>query len=212
MTKPRPSFRELKTADDVAAYMAGMEERWPARPLVIRHIVEQLTALPFAPLSVLELCLGAGALAEQLLQHVPALQYVGIDSSQPMLAFARTRLASWGKRATIIDADLNRHDWIDLAARHSTGGKFHAIVSMQSLHDLGGEPEVNRIYGVAKGLLASGGLFLNADLVVAPGEELPDNPGRRSIPRHRELLQAHGYHGVVCTFAEGGFGMIVGYV
>jgi hypothetical protein len=50
---------------------------------------------------------------------------------------------------------------------------------------------------------------VNADLVVAPGEELPDNPGRRSIGRHLELLQAHGYSTVACTLAAGGFGVLV---
>jgi SAM-dependent methyltransferase len=210
MNSPRPSFRDLKTAADVAAYTAGMEERWPARPEVMHHIVEQVGVLSFAPLHLLELCPGAGVLAEQLLHQLPTLHYVGIDSSPPMLAYGRARLAAWGKRATIFAADLNTDGWLAQVAEQGADGKFHAIVSLQSLHDLGGEAEVDRIYGLARALLVRGGLFLNADLIVAPGEELPNNPGRRSIGRHLELLQAHGYNEVSCTLAAGGFGVLVG--
>ena len=41
----------------------------------------------------------------------------------------------------------------------------NAIISMQSLHDLGDGHQSERIYRLAKDLLAPGGLFLNADLL-----------------------------------------------
>ena len=56
-----------------------------------------------------------------------------------------------------------------------------------------------------------GGLFLNADLVVPSGVERADNPGRRSIERHLELLQAHQYQRVSATLDVGEFGVVVGY-
>ncbi|MCP4360348.1 MAG: hypothetical protein GY796_20260, partial [Chloroflexi bacterium] len=85
------------------------------------------------------------------------------------------------------------------------------IVSMQSLHDLGDEAAVNRIYGLAKSLLVPGGLFLNADLIVPPQQDKPGNPGRRSISRHLELLQAQDYRQVTCTLARGEFGCFVAF-
>ena len=81
---------------------------------------------------------------------------------------------------------------------------------MQSIHDLGGEAEVSRIYGLAHQLLKSGGIFINADLIVQPGEVLPNNPGRCSIPKHLELLTNHGYTNLDCVLEDGGFACVVG--
>ncbi|HMN31206.1 MAG TPA: class I SAM-dependent methyltransferase [Caldilineaceae bacterium] len=211
MSSPPSSFRDLQTGDDVAAYAAGLDVRWPARAAVIDQIVTEVRALPFAALYLLELCCGPGALATALLRALPALRYVGIDASRAMLAYTQRSLARDAARLTLLHADLNRDEWLAHLAHLGEGGQFHALVSMQSLHDLGGEGEVSRVYKLAKGLLLPGGLFLNADLVVAPGEELADNPGRRSIARHLELLRQHGYQQVACRSETGGFGVVVGY-
>jgi cyclopropane fatty-acyl-phospholipid synthase-like methyltransferase len=212
MTQARPSFRNLQTADDVASYTEGLAERWPARATVIDHIVDQVQTLAADPLHVLELAPGAGVLAERLLQTFPQLRYVGIDSSIPMLAYVRQRLDPFGERAAILDHDLNGESWQGHLAEYGEEGRFHAVVSLQSIHDLGGELQVERIYTLVRTLLLPGGFFLNADLIVQPGEELPDNPGRRSIVRHLELLQAAGYGEVSCTLETGGFGVVIGRV
>ena len=199
--KNRISFRDIKTQADVTEWLAGVEERWPARKQVAQHISKQIRDLPFPTPRVLELCPGPGGLAEVLLTTHPTLAYLGIDFSEPLLAFAQNRLAPYQDRAHLIQANLNQDDWPGQLA-----GELHAVVSMQSLHDLGGEAEVNRIYGLVHDLLTPGGLFLNADLIVAPGEELANNPGRRSVPRHLELLQNQGYAQVVCTLEIDDFG------
>jgi hypothetical protein len=212
MTQARPSFRALQTPADVASYTEGLAERWPARPTVIDHIVDQVQSLAADPLDVLELAPGAGVLAERLLRSIPRLRYLGIDSSAPMLAYVREQLAGFGERAVILDHDLNGESWLRDLVQYGNGGRFHAVVSLQSIHDLGGELQVERIYTLARTLLLPGGFLLNADLIVQPGEELPDNPGRRSIVRHLELLQAAGYGEVGCTLESGGFGVVVGRV
>jgi hypothetical protein len=210
MTTARPSFRNLQTPADVASYTAGLAERWPARGVVIDHIVAQLQTLAAEPLHLLELAPGAGLLAERLLTALPHLHYVGIDSSAPMLAAVRERLHAYGERAVILDHDLNGESWLGHLTHYGVAGCFHAVVSLQSIHDLGGELQVSRIYRLARELLLPGGLFLNADLIVQPGEELPDNPGRRSVVRHLELLQAAGYRELACTLETGGFGVVIG--
>jgi hypothetical protein len=119
---------------------------------------------------------------------------------------AQERLEPFKGRSRLIRVDLNRDEWLAQVSNNN-----QAIISMQSLHDLGGEPEVDRIYGLAQTLLVPGGLFLNADLVTPPGQDKPDNPGRRSIPRHLELLKAHGYERVACTLALGDFACMIGF-
>ena len=64
---------------------------------------------------------------------------------------------------------------------------------------------------LARSLLAPGGLLLNADLVVPPGQDNPDKPGRRTVARHLELLHSHGYERVACTLEQGEFGCVVGF-
>lgn len=123
-----------------------------------------------------------------------------------MLAFARDQLAPFGSRATLIQANLNQDEWLSRLP-----SQVHAVVSLQSLHDLGGEAEVSRIYRLAKNLLVPGGLLLNADLVVPPGSDDPEQPGRRSIPRHLELLRAHGYERGACTIQRRGLGCVVAF-
>jgi len=205
------SFHQHKTPAEVAEYVRSLNQRWPIRPQIMVHIAAQVKALPVAAPHVLELCCGTGLLAETLLDALPTARYTGIDFSQPFLDAARARLDRFADRATLIQADLNRAAWLNLLKAHGADGCFHAIVSMQSLHDLGGEPQVNRIYRLARDRLLPDGLFLNADLIVQPGEELPDNPGRRSIARHMELLESHGYCNVACTLERGGFGCVVGF-
>lgn len=201
------SFRDLRTLDDVAKWVTGLNESWPQRSEVMQHISRRINNLPFPAPHVVELCAGPGLLAEMLLAQNPQISYTGLDFSELLLGVARNRMAAFNNRARLLWADLNTDDWLDQLT-----GDIHAIISMQSLHDLGDESKVNRIYGVAKTLLAPGGLFLNADLVVPPGRDNPNNPGRRSIPRHLELLKAQGYERVACAAQYGEFGCFVGYI
>jgi hypothetical protein len=145
-------------------------------------------------------------LAELLLTRLPHITYTGLDFSELLLRVAQERLDPFGARSRLIRVDLNQDKWLAQVSNNN-----QAIVSMQSLHDLGGEPQVDRIYGLARTLLVPGGLFLNADLVTLPGQDKPDNPGRRSVPRHLELLQAHGYTRVACTLELGDFACVVGF-
>jgi trans-aconitate methyltransferase len=197
----------LRTQEDVAKWTAGLQSRYPERGELMPYIVAQLKALPFPALQVVELGPGPGLLAELLLHKLPRLTYIGFDTSELLLAFARTKLAPFGQRASLIQADLNTDSWLN-----QRPGEIHAVISLQALPDLGGESHLERIYGLAHRLLAPGGLLLNADFVVLPGQDDPEQPGRRSIPRHLELLQAQGFEQVACPLETGQFGCLIGFV
>ncbi|MEZ4658990.1 MAG: class I SAM-dependent methyltransferase [Caldilineaceae bacterium] len=208
----RRSFRQLETQQHALEYAQRLNREWPERVPICQHIAQQV-ATTAAQLNttaphILELCCGPGVLAEALLAALPTMCYVGIDLSPTLLAFTRQRIHPHAGHVTLIQADLNEDAWLKQLAVHNAAPPFHAVVTMQSLHDLGGEPEVSRIYGLARELLAPGGLFLNADLIVAPGAELPNNPGRRPLARHLELLKQHGYTNSHNTLTVGGFGCV----
>jgi SAM-dependent methyltransferase len=207
----RARFRQYDTSAAVESYVQRLSREWPERTEIAHHITQQIANLAIPQAAVLELCCGPGWLAQTLLTTLPTIDYIGVDISPPFLAFAQAHLALHAARVALVEADLNEAAWPALFAEQGVGGRFHAIVSLQSLHDVGDDAAISRVYGLAKTLLLPGGFFLNADLVVAAGEELPQNPGRRSIARHLELLHAHGYQEPRCTLALGGFGTVIGW-
>jgi len=207
----RDRFRQYESTEAVENYLQRLEREWPTRAELAQQIAEQVATLNVPEPVLLELCCGPGRLAQTLLDAHPTLRYTGVDLSPPFLAFAQTKLAPHAERVTLIEADLSQPNWpIPRVAGEQTG-HFHAIVSMQSLHDVGDEATIKAIYGLAKTLLRPGGFFLNADLVVATDEALPQNPGRLSIDRHIALLGAQGYHNPRCLLAHGGFGALIGW-
>ena len=201
------SFRDLRTPEDISRWISRLNSKWPERAEVMAHICDQLRRLLVATPHIIELGFGSGLLAKYLLTELPHLTYTGLDSSELLLTYAQEILAPYGDRVRLLQADLNSDSWPNLLSE-----EIHAIISLQSLHDLGGEAQLNRIYATAKTLLVPGGLFLNADLVVPSHQENPKNPGRRSIPRHLELLESHGYERISCTLAVGEFGCVVAFV
>ena len=210
----RERFRQYDSPATVTAYLERLKREWPERVTIADHICTLITTYANdhnrnAPV-VLELCCGPGWLAMTLLEKLPIITYTGLDLSPPFLAFAQERLTPYGNRATLFEADLSTMDWPECLPGNEMISHFDAIVSLQSLHDVGDERVIGQIYTIGRSLLRPGGFLLNADLVVAEGEELSNNPGRLSIPRHLTLLKRIGYGNVRCTLAVGGFGLIVG--
>ena len=206
----RARFRHYESAEAIVAYQQRLDTEWPERTQLIQHMAELVTALGQLQPHVLELCCGPGRLAESLLTTVANMHYTGVDVSPPFLDFARQRLAAYADQVQLLEADLNDATWPEQIAALGNNGRFHAIVSLQSLHDVGNETAITRVYGLARELLTPGAFLLNADLIVEEGEELPNNPGRRSIPRHLDLLRQQGYHSVACTLTVGSFGCVMG--
>ena len=194
------AFRILNRPDEVAAYARSLDERWPERDQVAAHIADLVTQARPSAMRVLELCAGPGKLAAAILERAPVAEYASVDISAASLAYAAQRLQGRQAAMTWLAADLNDDQWLQ-----QISGPFDAVVSMQSVHDLGGEREVGRIYGIARSLLAERGVFINADLAT----ELTDpiaNPGRFSLDRHMALLHGAGFAPVRCTLRLGDFG------
>lgn len=201
------SFRDIDSPTAAVEYTEYLNQKWSERAPVMDVIASTIAAIETETPTVLELCCGAGLLGQKLLTSLPQIRYIGIDQSEHLLEAATDLLLPFGERATVVKADLNQDNW--LQESEIIEGTIHAIISMQSLHDLGGEAEVNRIYGLAFQSLPDDGIFINADLIVEPGEELPNNPGRLTIQRHLALLTEHGYRDIECIHNKGGFGCIL---
>jgi cyclopropane fatty-acyl-phospholipid synthase-like methyltransferase len=201
------AFRTFDNQEQVALYAQSLDTRWPERFQIAQHILAQIMQMPYADPHVVEFCTGPGMLAETLLAGQASLRYTGLDISDPLLTYAQARLAPYRDRLELIEADLNADEWPPLVKK-----PVHAAVTMQSLHDLGDESHVARIYAMARTLLTPGGLFINADLLDWTVQEPGTNPGRLSTERHMELLTELGFVEVTCSLQLGGFGCFVATV
>ena len=195
-------FHRFRNRGEIAAWESHLNRRWPYRYELAELFRGALRALRAdgAPLRVVEIATGPGMVARHLLTRMPHLIYTGVDYSRPLADYARRRLARFGDRARILQANLNADGWLA-----EITGDVDAFISLQSMHDLGDERRVTRIYREAYELLSVGGLFLNADFVVAPDVFNDQDPGRLSVARHFEALRASGYAGVDCLARHGDF-------
>lgn len=195
------AFRTFESPTQAAEYAASLDTRWPERTDIQAHLSAQLAPLDGQPAQVAELCAGAGALAARLLADYPHLRYTGFDVSAPLLALAQTRLAPYAERITWVETDLNQDGWPAQLPQ-----PLDALVSLQSLHDLGDAEAVARIYRIAARQLAPGGRLVFADLLAPIPPDPSANPGRLSVARHLELLAAAGFARARCTLELGPFG------
>lgn len=206
----RERFRQYETPEAIIAYLQRLEDGWPARAAIARHIAHSITRLEEDIPRVLELCCGPGWLAERLLTTLPTIEYTGVDLSPPFLAFAQDRLEAHQNRTRFCELDLSTEDWPATLQQQCIDRQFHTVVSLQSLHDVGDEQAIHQVYRQVRELLLPNGFFLNADLIVAEDEKLPNNPGRLSIARHLALLQEVGYTHMRCSLVTEGFGCVEG--
>lgn len=195
------AFRTFDSPAEAEEYAASLDTRWPERAAIQAHLSAQLAALDGQPAQVAELCAGAGALAARLLADYPGMRYTGFDVSAPLLTVARARLADYAPRTAWVQTDLNQSDWIERLPQ-----PLDALVSLQSLHDLGDADAVARIYRIAARQLAPGGRLVFADLLAPMPPDPTANPGRLPVARHLELLTAAGFTDARCTLELGPFG------
>ncbi len=124
--------------------------------------VELLPFEPSAPLRILDVGAGTGLLAEQVARRFPLAAIELVDLSEEMLARARARFSCEDGRFAFRVSDY---------ARDPLGGPFHAVVSALSIHHL---PDVDKraLYARVLAALEPGGIFVNADNVLAEDPEV----------------------------------------
>jgi SAM-dependent methyltransferase len=111
---------------------------------------------------VLDLGTGDGRVLALIAEKLPAIEGVGIDSSELMLSAAAERFAG-DARFTLREHDLAR-PLPDL-------GAFDAVVSCMAIHHL--EHERKRsLYAEAREALAPGGTFANLEHVASPTRQM----------------------------------------
>jgi ubiquinone/menaquinone biosynthesis C-methylase UbiE len=144
------SWAERNTEDNA-------ERRQPLD--LLQRIVSDHLAAGSVPARVLDLGCGHGVVAARIVHELPTVSLVGVDGSPPMLELARERLAPFGERFVLAQADFETMTPADLP-----GGPFGVAVAVQSLHNSTDEGK-KRALNAVRAVLAHGGLFLLLDRV-----------------------------------------------
>ncbi len=211
--------------DYIDAWAADLDRRWPERAAMVDCVVRTLVEWQderrvrnlrqagsrekkcHAVIRLLELGIGAGGLAEAVLDALvdasgegspDAVEYTGIDIEPALVSHGKERLMVAGHHdAHLIQADLKDGNWI------CGNGPFDAVYSLQTFHDLGGVEALETVYRQTHGLLAPGGVLVNADFVVPFEKDDPERPRRLPVETHQDLLSSLGYVDFKCKLRLG---------
>jgi tRNA (cmo5U34)-methyltransferase len=152
-------------------------ERWiakggwqgPIRGMQTAMVLRMIPHPIDAPIRVLDIGAGYGALAVALLGECFNSTAVCLDASEEMIKLGRERNAGFGGRIEFVRASLETPDWLE-----SVTGTFDAVVSSRALHHFTANQRRRFIFKEIFGLINAAGCFINADNVRAPTQSLRD--------------------------------------
>jgi len=142
----------------VEKFLTGVRGAIPFAADQIRMALQILDQTGMTVQRVADLGCGDGAIAQAVLTHYPAVQVTAIDFSEPMLEQAKQRLAPFGDRVQLVQADLYNSDWQKGLA------SFDAILSGYCIHHLPDDRK-QQLYDEIYHRLQPGGWFLNIEHV-----------------------------------------------
>ena len=134
----------------------------PHYPTMVRTLVE---AIPFGkskPLRVIDLGCGTGTVAAQILNAFPNAEVTCLDLAENMITIARAKLARY-PLVNYVAANFSTFEFYS---------EYDAIVSSLALHHLITDEDKRNFYRRIYRSLSSGGVFCNADVVLASNDFL----------------------------------------
>lgn len=150
-----------KQREVAAAFLDERSLLIPDRARQMDVLLRMLRTLPPSPLRILDLGCGNAILLATVLENFPDATGVALDFSPTMLEQAKKRLAAFGGRASLVEADLQRIRWL-----LSVDGQFDAVISGFAIHHLT-HVRKRTLYREIYDLLLEGGLFLNLEHVAS---------------------------------------------
>jgi len=150
----------------VKAYDADMELMPPNRSRMVQIALERVPFPRTAALRAIDLGIGTGYFTERFLKQFPNSRVLGIDGAQAMIETAKARLMSLASRVEFVVGDFRK-----LQELAPVFGTIDVVFSAYALHNLS-PPEKEMVLRDVIDLLVPGGLFVNADLIVADSPEL----------------------------------------
>jgi ubiquinone/menaquinone biosynthesis C-methylase UbiE len=119
-----------------------------------------------APIRILDVGAGYGALAQFLLTYFPRATAVCQDGSEEMVRLGRKRMGNLKGRFQYVLCDFSKRGW-----SRKIKGPFEAVVSSIAIHNVRSPDIIRAIYGETFSLVKAGGCFLNFDRMTPSLEE-----------------------------------------
>ena len=133
--------------------------------MVLRMIPHALDA----PIRVLDIGAGYGALAAALLKERPSATAICLDVSAAMLKLGEERNPELKKRMSFVQGSLETPEWLK-----TVDGTFDAVISSRALHHFTENQRRRYIFQEVFPLVRSSGCFINADNVRGPTHTLTE--------------------------------------
>lgn len=179
---------------DFSQGWADRFEPTPERLRLFQTILQHINDLEAEDLSILELGIGPGYLADFLLENLPNITYEGLDFSAAMLDIASKRTAKYSQGIHFTQADLVRDNWTTQLKKAP-----NIIVSTWALHDLLEKKNIASVYQSAFEILPKDGILLNGDFIKPETSTYEYEGGRIKPSEHIELLQVAGFRNCACV-------------
>jgi tRNA (cmo5U34)-methyltransferase len=160
------SIAAYDVSQRVKTYDADMELMHPNRSKMVQIALEVLPFPRTAALRAIDLGIGTGYFTECFLNKFPNSRVLGIDGAPAMIELAKARLKSLESRVEFVIGDFRK-----LHELAPDAGTADIVFSAYALHHLSRFDKEMVLTQVVE-LLASGGWFVNADLIVADSPEL----------------------------------------
>lgn len=176
----------------VSRWADGQDDREADRQAPFRLMAKTLPYDQEAPINILDLGAGYGALAQFLLNHFHKATAVCQDGSDAMAKLGRQRMNHLKGRFTYALCDFSKPGW-----SRKLKGPFAAVVSSIAIHNVRSSDIIEDIYRETYSLVKTGGCFLNFDRMTP------------SLKDQLKWLRQAGFKDVRC-FWDGGRRALVG--
>lgn len=135
-----------------------------------------------------------------VLDVLPHVEYTALDFSAAMHDLAREMLGKLHDRVRFIEADFKIPEW-------SAGlASFHAIVAMQSVHELRHKRHAPRFFSTIRRFLHPEGIFLFCDHYVGEGGMTETNL-YMTTEEQQSALREGGFADVTLILQKGGLAL-----
>ena len=162
------SIEAYDPPERVRTYDADMDIMHPLRHKMIEIALDVLPFPQAQSLKVLDLGVGTGAFALQVLERFSNSEVVAIDGSSSMLELAKARLAEHSGRVDYVTSDFRA-----IPATLLEPDSYDLVISSYALHHLDLEDKASALKSVVSAI-KTGGWLLNADLVVAESPDIEE--------------------------------------
>lgn len=178
----------------VSQWAEQQDTREAERQEVFRLMAKTLPYDKNAPIRILDIGAGYGALAHFMLNYFPNASAVCHDGSEEMAKLGRKRMAALTKRFQYTLSDLSKPGWSE-----KIDGPFEAVVSSIAIHNVRSHDIIKAIYAAIPALLIAGGCFLNFDRMTP------------SLNQQLRWLKEAGFESVKCCWDGGRRALIGGF-